>query len=628
MKIGYQEEPQFKIGDIGKIYRTLAKNLYKHPLNSAIIEIISNARDTMNKVGKCNDPIFLHYNDGKIHIRDEGEGMSPEFMSNHYIDIGWSSKGNDPNAIGQFGIGKLSPLAYTSSYEVITRYEGIESKYFISDNEEGVPDFDLVYSVPTEKINGTEVIFQIKKNYGEVFEVEKIIKQKLPFFHNLIVTGLNVPQEYKIYEYTHFKNVNTITGMCILHGNCLYPLDYSVVSSKYKSYPVCLSFDITDPINPTPDRSGLQWSRETIKLVQDKINLAEKEIEDLYFEQNKTDNIIQYLYKGKTLVIGESTISYGLPSIPINIGRISKKTHNLININNIFTVQNLFPIRRFGYQSKHESIFYNLHKSYLVDKKDLNKYKNYFTQDNFITLPDLDDKFETWILDRIEKGLKDDATLRVDFIEFKNQLVEYIKQNSLDASVLVFDKVKKKAKRVSRKGEFYGKVKYRPYRWFSLDRNRKISIYTTNENEFYRLPSMFSYLELFLVKPSQVAKLKEAGFLSLEEMFSSKRYEKAYNRMKLRNDLIINQDLIPYFKNYNKDLKRRVVSIPDGNGNFYIPNPKDLSFLEKYQKNYYYEKIKQNITDNINPNLIEYDSVYHYLYLKLKKKNNVQSKIN
>lgn len=641
MKIGYQEESKFKIGDIGKIYRTLAKNLYKHPLTSAIIEIVSNSRDSMVKVGKENDPVFLHY-DGltnKIHIRDEGEGMSPEFMKTNYIDIGWSSKGNDPNAIGQFGIGKLSPLAYTSSYEVVTRWNGIESKYLISENEEGTPDFDEIYSVPTDCINGTEVIFQLKNTSSSWYnsekkEVENIIKHKLPFFHNLIVTGLDVPNDYKIYEYKHFKTTNTIYNrMCILHGNCLYPIDNSVVKTKYLNIPVCLSFDIQDPIKPTPDRSGLQWNRDVIKLVQDKIDLAEKELEDLYIEQNKTDNIIEHNFHNKDLKLGECF--FKLPGILNTNLYIGDKFNNYFYLFNYFKQSDLFPIRRYQIPFKQSSAYYNVDKSYLIDKKDINKYKNYFTDKYFITYPELDEKFNSILEDQKQKNVDDKVIkhLNEDFLIFKKYIKDYIDKYSKSPVDLVIDKARKVSQKTNRNGQFYGKMKYNTYRWFNIsDLNKHIVIYTTSLDEFDRFyPRDFPYLTLYYIKENHEKRLTEVGIQSLREHFSSKRYEKAFNRWSLRNDLclLLDSNLVPVFSDYNYSFwDIRKMTTKEGRQVRVLNNyTSKIRFIENFQKDYYYKKIKENILDNINPDRIEYKGLYHYLYLKLKNKN-VQSKIN
>jgi hypothetical protein len=52
INVGYTNETQFTTSNIAKIFRTLTKNLYPEPLKSTVIEIVSNAKDSMIKAGK------------------------------------------------------------------------------------------------------------------------------------------------------------------------------------------------------------------------------------------------------------------------------------------------------------------------------------------------------------------------------------------------------------------------------------------------------------------------------------------------------------------------------------------------------------------------------------------------
>ena len=59
-------------------------------------------------------------------VEDKGDGMTHHFMMTNYTKIFHSTKRKDNDNIGGFGHGRLSPLAYTDSYSVRSRFKGAD----------------------------------------------------------------------------------------------------------------------------------------------------------------------------------------------------------------------------------------------------------------------------------------------------------------------------------------------------------------------------------------------------------------------------------------------------------------------------------------------------------------------
>ncbi|MCA9748901.1 MAG: ATP-binding protein, partial [Romboutsia sp.] len=258
------------------------------PLKSGVIELVSNAQDSMIEAGKLHDPIFLIKENGHVTIKDTGLGMSPEFMDEKYIDFGHSSKERSEYTTGHFGIGRLAILGYVNNYTVTSYYEGMKRVYLITSDDNDTPGKSLLIEEPTEEINGVEVTFRLDSKDNTL--LESVITERLMFFPNLILKGsFYINNNYKIFDYKNFKFCGRNASLNILHGYNVYPVNWSYFKefSYFKYIPLSLSFDITDPIEPVPSRTELKWDNKTIELIKNKFVLVEQELKDIMFSQLK-----------------------------------------------------------------------------------------------------------------------------------------------------------------------------------------------------------------------------------------------------------------------------------------------------------------------------------------------------
>lgn len=146
---------------------SLAVKQYADPLGSAYTELVSNALDA-HKVAGCYDtPIEITFEQdtvGKvIHvtIRDFGEGMTAAFLRDHYFSLGHSTKREDANQTGAFGLGAKAGLIISPVMRVVV-YDGSSSTTVLGQLSGGTK---IVVSEPTvgpsEEKRGTAVTLSV-----------------------------------------------------------------------------------------------------------------------------------------------------------------------------------------------------------------------------------------------------------------------------------------------------------------------------------------------------------------------------------------------------------------------------------------------------------------------------------
>ncbi len=162
---GAQKEEHFSIGDLGLVLEILRSKLYADPIAAICREITCNARDAHREVGKGDVPIKIVFPtefDSNYRVIDYGPGISPDRMSNVFIQFASSTKRNTNEQTGGFGLGAKTPFAYGDSFTIITTTDGIKRTYAAFIDETKVGKLTLLHTVSTDDQNSTEIVIPVK----------------------------------------------------------------------------------------------------------------------------------------------------------------------------------------------------------------------------------------------------------------------------------------------------------------------------------------------------------------------------------------------------------------------------------------------------------------------------------
>jgi hypothetical protein len=384
----------------GIIFKMFTSNIYSNPIGTVVREITSNCFDSHIEAG-VNKPVVIKQTvDAETDTRyisfiDFGVGMSKQRIEEIYTVYFESSKRNNNDEIGGFGIGGKTPLAYKryshngngdydNSFFVITNYNGVKYQYTIFEGEKS-PQYILLSEEPTTEGNGTEIKIPILDNDVYKFETE-IIKQ-LYYFENLIFEGFSdrVTNDYKIYKGTNFiyrgNGVNDFMHVCL--GKVAYPIDYSILDiDKYKfKIPVAINVPIGD-INVVASREQLDYSEETIQYLKTLLNKAVDEIKDLLSKQNDKIVSLADFYNNKQ-----------------NMFNLYLYDDVYIPLSNILSIKDI-KLNKFKFKDKHIPEFNTLFRLILnkkrygvVERKRYRTEKYQVFKDKFNEISNLDNVF-------------------------------------------------------------------------------------------------------------------------------------------------------------------------------------------------------------------------------------------
>lgn len=287
------------------IFTMFTKNIYSNPIGSVVREITSNCFDSHKEAG-VNDAVVVKLTkenaDYYISFVDNGVGMSRERITKVYAQYFNSTKRNDNNQIGGFGIGGKTPLAYAESFFLITRYEGTKYTYSIRKGTKS-PVLDLLAKESTTERNGTTIKIPVKSSDLQTFERE--ILRQLYYFENVIFEGFstNVKNDYKIIEGKNFlyrgKEYDTHAHICL--GRVAYPIDFNVfdvndLDDNHWGVPIAIKVDIGE-INVTVSREAIDYTEATKKLIRKKLNEAKTELTDMLVKQHEKLNSLEDYYQ-------------------------------------------------------------------------------------------------------------------------------------------------------------------------------------------------------------------------------------------------------------------------------------------------------------------------------------------
>lgn len=289
--IGGGEQINFGISDDAAFFNILSSTLYSDQMLAMVRETLCNAWDAHIDAGCTDKPIEVTVNSESFIIKDFGKGIPHDKIGPIYAVYGNSTKKNDGQATGGFGLGCKSPFAYTDHFEVTSCCNGEKTIYRMSKSSaevEGKPSITTIIKVPTTETGLTvkidlitpedrhrmcQLAERIMQNgaMNAMFNGNKIIP--LPFEemkHGFMLTGRDV--------------LETRHKICIRYGNVIYPLEenpaYStewhqmagLLNKQYiNGYRTDMTLVLQAPahsISVTPSREALSIQPKTIATVK------------------------------------------------------------------------------------------------------------------------------------------------------------------------------------------------------------------------------------------------------------------------------------------------------------------------------------------------------------------------
>jgi len=159
-----ENETPFKLSISLNVLEHLGINLYSN-IASVLSEIIANAWDA--------DATKVHIDwdqgNGRIAIRDDGIGMTPEDLNARFLTVGYQRRDGQPgitgkkrHPMGRKGIGKLSLFSIANSVQIETAKDGIPSAFrmCLNDIRKKIREEGGTGTYVPERIDGAWIDFE------------------------------------------------------------------------------------------------------------------------------------------------------------------------------------------------------------------------------------------------------------------------------------------------------------------------------------------------------------------------------------------------------------------------------------------------------------------------------------
>jgi len=235
---------EFKTGNAGFIVDLLASKVYSHKERAVIREMACNAHDSHIMAGTEDVPFDVHLPtrlEPYFSLRDYGTGLSDEEVRDHYAGIGISTKRDNQNVIGCYGIGTLSPYSLADSFTVKSYKDGMCRTYSCYRNDQRVPVVSLLTECETDEPNGVEVNVSVEdKTYEfqeEAVHVFQFWEGTLPNINNKHVVEKceDIRKEYA-FEGDGYGLTSGWGNMVAIMGNISYAIPHELDEFSCQGY--------------------------------------------------------------------------------------------------------------------------------------------------------------------------------------------------------------------------------------------------------------------------------------------------------------------------------------------------------------------------------------------------------
>lgn len=283
---------EFSIQASGKMFHMVISGLYSDKPKSITREIYSNAFDAHAMVGKEDVPFDVIYPtsmDPTFTVRDYGPGIPHEGMEDFYTVLGHSTKEDTNVAVGKWGVGRMSPMSYTDTFNVVSRHKGMKAFYSVQLGEGGEPSLHtLAMPTPTDEPDGLEVSFPIDRwdisdfagaarRMAMGLKVKpNVLNDENPFQDPEIILQGDGFYFFNHPDFSDWKHRGVYAQM----GCVLYPISRDHIPHTLRGRCLVVEFPIGE-LDVTASREDLSYDEITINNIRKRLDLVLEKIGQL-----------------------------------------------------------------------------------------------------------------------------------------------------------------------------------------------------------------------------------------------------------------------------------------------------------------------------------------------------------
>lgn len=278
----------FTIAASAKAFQILSSGIYQRKIEAIVRELSCNAYDSHVQAGHPDLPFSITLPtdfEPEFVVEDFGVGLSADEVENIYTTYFASTKTNSNDVIGALGLGSKTPFAYTDTFTIRARKDGIESFYNAHINAAGSPAVTRLAMTPTDEPNGVRVSVPVRRSdfdqfYRDATKVYSWFKIRPEFSGRAPLISTSITEIRDKLMTDGYVSVEGNNHVVVVMGNVAYDINNIVelfgegelpkdVKTFLKNRLMYIAFNIGD--------LDVQASRETISFgEQSKINFVER----------------------------------------------------------------------------------------------------------------------------------------------------------------------------------------------------------------------------------------------------------------------------------------------------------------------------------------------------------------
>lgn len=154
------KESNLEMETSAEAFAIMSDSIYEHKIAAVVRELTCNAFDSHVDAGKGDVPIHVSFPtvlDPYFSVTDEGIGLDDDEVRKVFLVYFKSLKRNTNEQTGFLGLGSKSPMAYTNSFLIRARKDGVEREYACYIGDDDRPKVNMMYESQTDQHNGVRV---------------------------------------------------------------------------------------------------------------------------------------------------------------------------------------------------------------------------------------------------------------------------------------------------------------------------------------------------------------------------------------------------------------------------------------------------------------------------------------